>query len=63
MPFPVQMRFVRRTEDRLGVLLLRSYANAMCQENGGDLIIAETGADRAGCEHLLNEATLGVPGC
>jgi hypothetical protein len=41
MPFPTEMKFVRRTEERLGVLLPLSYVNAMCHENGGDLIIAE----------------------
>ena len=43
MPFPTEMKFIRRTEDRLGVLLPLSYVSAMCEENGGDLIIGEEG--------------------
>jgi hypothetical protein len=35
------MKFVRRTEERLGVLFPVSYVNAMCHQNGGDLIIGE----------------------
>jgi SMI1 / KNR4 family (SUKH-1) len=41
MPFPTEMKFIRHTEDRLGVLLPLSYANAMCHENGGELVVAE----------------------
>lgn len=41
MPFPTEMKFVRRTEARLGVLLPLSYVNAMCRQNGGELFIAE----------------------
>lgn len=41
MPFPVDMKLVRRTEESLGVLLPLSYVNAMCHENGGELIFGE----------------------
>lgn len=41
MPFPVDMKFVRRAEERLGVLFPLSYGNAMCHENGGELILGE----------------------
>ena len=35
MPFPTEMKFIRRTEDRLGILLPLSYVETMCEENGG----------------------------
>ena len=41
MPFLTEMKFIRRTEERLDVLLPLSYVNGMCEENGGQLIIGE----------------------
>ena len=47
MPFPVDVKYVQRAEQRLGVEFPAAYVVRMCRQNGGGVIAADD------CWHLF----------
>ena len=41
MPFPIEEKFIKETEDKLNVTFPFSYRNKMLEQNGGELIIED----------------------
>ena len=43
MPFPIDMRFVRQSEAKLGRALPQGYVARMCKANGGEVRVGRDG--------------------